>query len=225
MLNLTLQFPKYRLKISLAKRRHLHPQKSYLQKIQGVFDIRRGSRVSRPFRNIFQHKRIKAVLGGNIALLTLVVSVYSPSVSALSTISQTDMTTLSPVTVELTTKQGVRVPLEEFKLTQGYSFFHPAVDLDALTGDPVYPIMRGKVESVVYDRFGLGKHIILAHGSGFKSIYAHLSKIEVGVGEEVDTEEEIGQVGSTGRSFGDHLHLELIDNDHHINPRTILPLK
>ena len=213
------------LKISLFKRRVLRTKKKLQSQIEAILDIRKGSRISRLFRAIFEHKRIKAFVGGNLALLVLSASTFSHSISALAVIPQTETTTLSLTTVELTTKQTVRIPLEETRLTQGFSFYHPGVDLDGVTGDPVYPAMEGVVESIVYDRFGLGKHIIINHGSGFKSIYAHLSKIEVGVGDLVEIEKEIGQVGATGRSFGDHLHLELIDNDRHINPQTLLPLK
>lgn len=224
VLNFISSLPRHR-----SKRRFLRFQKRLIltikEKSDAILKIRQGSRLSRVFRHLFNQRRIKTILGGNLALLAIISSVYSPPVSALGTIVQTDTATLSVGAVELTTKNSVRLPLDEIRPTQGFSFFHPGIDLDGETGDPVYPIMKGKVESIVYDRFGLGKHIIIAHGSGFKSVYAHLSKIEIEVGEEVETNQEIGQVGSTGRSFGDHLHLELLDNDRHINPRTILPIK
>lgn len=213
------------LKNSLFKRRVLRAKKKLQSQIEAILDIRKGSRISRLFRVIFEHKRIKAFVGGNLALLVLSASTFSHSVSALAIIPQTETITLSLATVELTTKQTVRIPLEETRLTQGFSFYHTGIDLDGVTGDPVYPAIEGVVESIVYDRFGLGKHIIINHGSNLKSIYAHLSKIEVEAGQEVETDRVIGRVGSTGRSFGDHLHLEIIDNDHHINPATILPLK
>lgn len=225
MLNLKtfLSFP--RLQKKLRKRALGYAKKKIVSQIQTILEIRKGSRFSRLFRAIFEHKRIKAFVGGNLALLVLSASTFSHSVSALAIIPQTETATLSATVVELTTKQTVRMPLEETRLTQGFSFYHSGVDLDGVTGDPVYPAMEGVVESIVYDRFGLGKHIIINHGSGLKSVYAHLSKIEVEAGAEVNTKQVIGLVGSTGRSFGDHLHFELIEADRHLNPRTILPIK
>jgi len=84
--------------------------------------------------------------------------------------------------------------------------------------------MKGTIESVIYSRWDLGQHLIINHGSGLKSLYAHLSKIEVEAGEKVETDQIIGRLGKSGRSFGDHLHLEVFDNDRRVNPRIILPL-
>ena len=64
--------------------------------------------------------------------------------------------------------------------------------------------------------------MLINHGSGFKSLYAHLGKIVVLPGDEVDKNTVIGTVGSTGWSTGSHLHLEVYENDRTFNPLTIL---
>ena len=222
MLSFSLNFPSRRLKITLTKRKYFRGEKTIFETLK---NIRSGSRVSRLFRFLFEKRKIRTILGGNLALLVLTASILSPQVSALSTISETEVTTLSPGVVELTTKVSIKPPVEEVRITQRFSFFHPGVDFDGITGEAVYPIMEGQVESVIYDRFALGNHIILNHGSGLKSVYAHLSKIEVGVGDKVDTNKVIGRIGATGMAFGDHLHFEVLDNDRHINPLTVLPVK
>ena len=199
-------------------------EKTLREKIEIIFNIRQGSRFSRGFRHLFEYRRIKAILGGTLIFVVLGASVLSPQVSALATIQETEQVTLSPEVIELTTKSGFRAPLDEVKITQGFSSFHPALDLDGITGDPVYPIMKGTIESVIYSRWDLGQHLIINHGSGLKSLYAHLSKIEVEAGEKVETDQIIGRLGKSGRSFGDHLHLEVFDNDRRVNPRIILPL-
>ncbi len=204
------------------RREILRGQKTIIE-TKGNLD-KQGLFLKRAVRKLFEHRRAKAGLGGFLAILVLFGSVFSPPASALTAVAQMDNTVLAPAAVELTTKQTVRLPLDNLEITQGYSFFHPGLDLNGVTGDPVYPIMAGKVETIVYDRFGLGKHIIIAHGANYKSVYGHLSKIEVEVGQTVETKQVIGRVGSTGRSFGDHLHLEVFENERHINPRTILPL-
>ena len=63
---------------------------------------------------------------------------------------------------------------------------------------------------------------MINHGSGFKSLYAHLAKITVNEGDEVDKNTVLGTVGSTGWSTGSHLHLEVYDNGRTFNPLTIL---
>lgn len=226
MIQYSLGLPFGCLKISFNKRRGFHAKKYFQEKIAKFQDIRKGSKVSRLGKEIFQYKKIKTVLGANLVLLAFSASFISSPVSALDYLSQKEIISLSSGPVEAKTeKTEVRLPVKEFHLTQGFSFFHQGVDLDGQTGDPIYPIMKGKIESIINERFGLGKHIIINHGSGLRSVYGHLSQIEVKIGEEVDTEKEIGKMGNTGHSFGDHLHLEIIDNGRHINPLTVLPVK
>lgn len=215
--------PKSRYILKKTKRRFLRSKNGFYTLEAEIQKVRRGSKVSRLFRRLFEQRKIKTLLGGNLAILVLGSSILSPQASVLAAISETEVTTLSPGTLELTTEVSVRAPVEEVKITQGYHFLHPAIDFDGQTGDPIYPIMKGRVEAVIYDRFSLGKHIIVNHGSGLKSVYAHLAKIETEAGEEVDTHQKIGQIGSSGQAFGDHLHLEVLDSGHHINPLSILP--
>ena len=223
MLSLSLYLPKHRLQIQISKRRSpLVLKEETLEKIETLKKIRRGSKVSRLFRHLFEQKRIKAILGTNLILLALLVSIFGSKTSALASIPE-ELTTLSPGVIEMvTTKVGIRPPLDEVNISQGFSSFHPAIDFDGLTGDPVYPIMKGKIEATIYARFALGYHININHGKGLNSVYAHLTEIEVQAGEEVETDRVIGRVGATGRAFGDHLHLEVIDNGRHLNPRILL---
>ncbi len=222
MLSLSLYLPKHRLQVQVSKRRSPIVLKEEIPaKIKSFQKIRRGSRFSRIFRHLFEQKRIKAILGINLVLIALLASSLTSKASALAEVPE-ELAILSPGAIEVVTKVAeFRPPLDEVKITQGYHFFHPAIDFDGLTGDPVYPILRGKIETVIYTRLALGDHIIVNHGGGLKSVYAHLSKIEVQTGDEVENE-VIGRVGTSGQAFGDHLHLEVIDNDRHINPRTLL---
>ena len=83
------------------------------------------------------------------------------------------------------------------------------------------PILPGKVEKTARLRFGYGNYIIVNHGSGFKSLYAHLSKITVKEEQKVDKNTVIGFIGSTGWSTGPHLHLEIINNKERVNPKLL----
>ena len=120
-------------------------------------------------------------------------------------------------------KKLVRLPTLTFVLNQKYSFFHPGLDLDGVTGDPLFPIAKGVVVATENSRFAYGKAVYLDHGSGYTSLYAHMSEIEVAEGQFVDVDTEIGKMGSTGHSTGSHLHLEVRKNGLPINPLSVLP--
>ena len=83
---------------------------------------------------------------------------------------------------------------------------------------------KGEVEFAGL-RGGFGNCIILKHGNGFETLYGHLSKILVSVGQQIDIGQEIGNIGSTGRSTGPHLHYEVHRNGQKINPEAFLTLK
>lgn len=89
---------------------------------------------------------------------------------------------------------------------------HNGIDIGASMGDPIYAAMDGKVCCTEWED-GYGNVIKIDHGEGVQTIYAHCSSIEVKMGECVKQGEKIGQVGSTGRSTGPHVHFEVrIDN-------------
>jgi murein DD-endopeptidase MepM/ murein hydrolase activator NlpD len=89
--------------------------------------------------------------------------------------------------------------------------YHTGVDYAAPTGTPVVACKFGKVlEAKDGVSFGpsYGLSVIIDHGQGVKAVYAHLSKINVKVGDKVGAGDKIGEIGSTGNSTGPHLHLE-----------------
>jgi murein DD-endopeptidase MepM/ murein hydrolase activator NlpD len=85
--------------------------------------------------------------------------------------------------------------------------------------------MKGIVTKTEYNWFGYGNMIVVSHGPDFESLYAHLSKIDVKVGEQVTTDSIIGLSGSTGHSTGPHLHLEIHQDGKAIDPAPVLGLK
>lgn len=95
---------------------------------------------------------------------------------------------------------------------------HTGIDLTAPTGTPVYSTGDGKVIKVGYATGGYGKRIIIDHGFGFKTLYAHLSSIDVKAGDKVNRGDKIGEVGNTGRSTAPHLHYEVRKNNKAENP-------
>lgn len=95
---------------------------------------------------------------------------------------------------------------------------HKGIDLTAPTGTKVYATGGGKVISAGYATGGYGIKVIIDHGYGYKTLYAHLNKVNVKVGKRVARGDVIGEVGSTGRSTAPHLHYEVRKNDQTENP-------
>lgn len=100
--------------------------------------------------------------------------------------------------------------------------FHAGMDIDGERGDLVVAPANGVVTEAGW-KGGYGQMIEIDHGNGLKTRYGHLSRIEIAAGDSLTRGQIIGNVGSTGRSTGPHLHYELRLNDRPINPRRFLP--
>ena len=222
-IKLSLNLPKSRLHLRLVRRRGPLFEEPILPKLEDIKNIKSGSKISRFFRHIFSHKSLKKILGANFALVILAASFIPTQVIAGTGKSDSVEILISSSQVQLATEKGTQYPLTLVKINQGFRSFHPGIDLGGKKGDTVRPIMAGVIESIENSRFAYGNSIIINHGNNLKSRYAHLNKIEVNTGQEVAKETKIGEVGSSGWSSGNHLHLEVIENGHPINPLTILP--
>jgi murein DD-endopeptidase MepM/ murein hydrolase activator NlpD len=104
----------------------------------------------------------------------------------------------------------------------GSSEFHPGQDIAAPRGTPVIATADGVVLKADWQN-GYGQTVVIDHGNGLTTRYAHLSKIEVEAGREIRRGDELGQVGSTGRSTGPHLHYEVRIGDVAVSPLHYLP--
>ncbi len=123
-----------------------------------------------------------------------------------------------PVEGEVTDYYGVR----RNPFGGGSSEFHSGQDISAPTGTPVVAAGSGTVY-FAGTQSGYGQIVIIDHGNGLTTRYGHLSRIEVEVGRELARGEEIGRVGSTGRSTGPHLHYEVRINETAVSPWHYLP--
>lgn len=104
---------------------------------------------------------------------------------------------------------------------QGVPARHEAVDLGGMTGEPVHTTAPGKV--IRAGRWGwYGNMVEIDHGLGFRTRYAHMDKILVTKGDAVRTGDQIGTVGSTGRSSGSHLHYEIRVKGYAVDPMSFM---
>lgn len=104
------------------------------------------------------------------------------------------------------------------RITQGYSFYHKAIDIAERSGGPIIAADSGTVVAAGWDPSGYGNKVVLDHGNGYQTLYAHLSVIQVRVGQRVNRGDVLGQMGSTGRSTGTHLHFEIRQGGVLLNP-------
>lgn len=95
---------------------------------------------------------------------------------------------------------------------------HRGIDIAGSLGNPVFAIDTGVVVYSGWSNFGYGNLVVLDHGNGWQSLYAHLSSIYVSCGQSIFQGASIGTVGTTGNSSGPHLHFEIIYNGAKVNP-------
>jgi LysM repeat protein len=115
-----------------------------------------------------------------------------------------------------------RWPVSERTLT-GYDYApsanHYGIDIGGSIGDPVSTVDNGVVVYAGWNDWGYGNMIVVDHGEGWQSLYAHLSTVEVTCGQEVYSGDIIGTVGDTGMADGPHLHFELRNDEYgRVNP-------
>lgn len=103
---------------------------------------------------------------------------------------------------------------------RGYEL-HNGIDFRGPVGTPIYVTGAGTVEKAEFNR-GYGNHVVVDHGYGYKTLYAHLSKMAVAAGDEVERGTIVGSLGSTGRSTGPHLHYSLYYHGDAIDPEGFL---
>lgn len=124
---------------------------------------------------------------------------------------------------------AMRWPLSGFRITTYFGErgvfqrFHTGIDLAAAYGTPIVAAKAGQVEVAGWSSVGYGFHVVLDHGGGVETLYAHMSRIAVRAGQWVEAGQVIGYVGSTGWSTGPHLHFEVRVSGVVRNPLAYLP--
>ncbi len=107
-------------------------------------------------------------------------------------------------------------------ITQRYSFYHKAIDIANRSGGPILAADGGVIIGAGWDASGYGNRVLLDHGNGYITLYGHLSVLQVTAGQKVNRGDVLGQMGSTGRSTGTHLHFEIRQSGALLNPLSYL---
>jgi len=135
----------------------------------------------------------------------------------------------APRTRQITPDAGTVVASGNFvwptggTITQRFVWYHKGIDIANRAAPNVLAADSGTVVGAGWlDGYGYGNRVIIDHGNGFRTLYAHLSQIYVVPGQTVVRGNAIGRMGSTGRSTGIHLHFEVIQNGAYLNPLNVL---
>jgi len=109
------------------------------------------------------------------------------------------------------------------RITQRFVWYHKGLDIANKSSPPILAADSGTVVVAGWvDGYGYGNRVVIDHGNGYRTLYAHLSRIYVTPGQTVNRGDSIGAMGCTGRCTGTHLHFEVIRNGVHINPLSVL---
>ncbi len=135
---------------------------------------------------------------------------------------------IAPRTRQLTPNAGTVVASGDFvwpasgTITQRFSWYHPGIDIANHSAPDILAADSGTVYVPPFMVGGFGNHVIIDHGNGFKTQYAHLQAIYVSSGQTVKRGDRIGRMGSTGRSTGTHLDFRVWSNGAAVNPLNVL---
>ncbi len=191
--------------------------------VGGTFDLETGLFAAPPMQEDPEHQQLEyALLESRMAGLAVEAKRQEASLRELSRYFEEQSSLLGntpsiwPVRGWVTSEFGMR----DDPFT-GASTMHHGLDISTPDGKPVMSPAAGTV-AFTGDRGGYGKVLVIDHGLGVTSFYAHLSEVLVKAGDSVKRGEHIAAVGNTGRSTGPHLHYEIRSYDVPINPRTYI---
>lgn len=169
------------------------------------------------------HIQFKLPVVGTFLIITLLS--YFPTPTFPPTIKQAVARAENLQTVQILPAQlpfAVQLPHPGYLSTR-FSKFHPGIDLATGYGMPIHPIGEGVVTGANFSFWGYGNNVIVTHAGGYKSLYAHMAKIYVKAGQQINPSTILGAVGLTGHTSGPHTHLEIIKDNIYLDPLTLLP--
>jgi murein DD-endopeptidase MepM/ murein hydrolase activator NlpD len=176
-------------------------------------------------RKLIEQTRYKRALIAHVAFGAVILNVAVASPSHAFDYKTSDSSLLAPATQTIITRTETAFQFpaaEPIGLSQGFHAFHPGVDIRAPRGSQVVSVADGTVIEVTSLATGYGHYVRIAHAGTLSTLYAHLDKVTVKVGENVHKGQQLGTIGTTGWSTGPHLHFEIHEGVSAINPAPLL---
>ena len=182
------------------------------------------------FGGVNRYKNLEHFSNSNLMIETAKKLDYISKALYVQSKSYDELTEMAKSKAEMMASIPAIQPVDARKVKSGISGFgtrihpvykirkrHTGIDFTAPSGTPIYATGNGKVEAAGMDG-GYGRRVILDHGYSYKTLYGHMSRIGVKVGQQVKRGDLIGYVGSSGLSTGPHLHYEVHKNGTPVNP-------
>ena len=172
---ITLSLPKYRLSINFKfiKRRRSSLDEPIIPSVKLLnLKYRVGGTTRKFFRHLFEHKKVRALFGTNMALM-IMASSFMPNTAIGNIQTETPVYVVNGTETPINTEIGTQFPTDPIRITQGYNFFHPGLDLDGITGDTIKPIKKGKIiedgvhQELISKNDGLYKELWNLQARGF----------------------------------------------------------
>ncbi len=175
------------------------------------------SSVSNKENTVKENVGVSADIDEQSEKVVAVSSSISSQSSIIDKIKETKVKFVKPVSGTITSHYGAREVIFE-----GIDSYHTGTDIAAKTGTKVVSSIEGKVTRATYNKYN-GNFVEVTNGK-IATIYCHMSKLSVKVGDKVKAGTKIGEVGSTGLSTGPHLHFEIVYDGTKVDPKLILDL-
>lgn len=137
-----------------------------------------------------------------------------PAAPKLATINKI----FQPSHIDVPSGEQMAWPTTARRISQYFNWRHIGLDIDGDFGDPIWAAENGVVTKSICQKTGYGCHVIIDHGNGKTTLYAHFQKLYVKEGQSVVRGDVLGEMGSTGYSTGSHLHFEVRFGGKRYNP-------
>jgi len=171
------------------------------------------------FRKIFEFPKLRLLLGAGMTASVLLAGCFVDPAPVFSNQETVIVKSNKPI---IHTQTNLQRPVSG-SISQGYHWYHPAIDIVSELKTPIKPITEGKIKEVNFSHWGYGHKVVIEHKHNLQSLYAHLGEIKVKTGQEVNKDTIIGNIGLTGWTSGPHLHLEIQQGNKYLDPQAVLP--
>ncbi len=189
-----------------SARAKLTEKKNEFQKITAINDEQLGNELAKTLNNISARINYQFASYNEIENLIKNQGQKLACIPAIQPVSNRDLDRIA-------SGFGMRIDP-----VYGTAKMHKGLDFTAPQGTPIYATGNGTIEVAGQTGDGFGNHVVINHGYGYETLYGHMYKVKVKVGEKVKRGEVIGWVGSSGKSTGPHCHYEVHINGQEVDP-------